>query len=210
MEKNKKEDAAFIQKLIREEQDAAFYILTKKGLLSRLEERLQREAGKKAAISNWIRRPWPAIVSLLLVVLVFMLALLFIFSPSQKKKGFEALETYLQTTPGFQTLTEMVERSDRSQTVVRTPTFWLTENIENMLGSIYKEEGPEKKNTTLLKHKGDLHTFNLEEKIRILLIEKKIHRFLNEFLEKKEEDKNDTKNMSSDFSYTFLFEPLWS
>jgi hypothetical protein len=104
----------------------------------------------------------------------------------------------------------MVERSDRSQTVVRTPTFWLTENIENMLGSIYKEEGPEKKNTTLLKHKGDLHTFNLEEKIRILLIEKKIHRFLNEFLEKKEEDKNDTKNMSSDFSYTFLFEPLWS
>lgn len=210
MEKNKKEDAAFIQKLIREEQDAAFRILTKKRLISRLEERLQREAGKKAAISTWIRRPWPAIVSLLLVALVFMLALLFIFSPSQKKKGFEALETYLRSTPGIQTLTEMAERSDHSQTVVRTETFWLAENIEKMLDSIYKEEGSKRENAALLKHKGSPHSFNLEEKIRILLIEKKIHGFLNEYLGKKEEDKNDTKNMSSDFSYTFLFEPFWS
>jgi len=209
MRKNKKEDIAFIQKLIQEEEDAAFHILTKKGLLSRLEERLQREAGKKVIIYSWIKRPWPAIVSLLLIALVFMLVLLFVLSPTRQKKGIEALEHYLQTAPGFQTLTEMAERSDHSQTVVRTETFWLAENIENMLGSIYKEKGPKREDSALLKHKEDPHTFNLEEKIRILLIEKKIHGFLNEFLEKKEEDKNDTKNMSSDFSYTFLSEPFW-
>jgi hypothetical protein len=209
MEKNKKEDIAFIQKLIQEEEDAAFHILTKKGLLSRLEKRLKREATKKVAISNWIKRPWPAIVSLLLIMLVFMLALLFIRFPSQQKKSIETLETYLQTTPGFQTLKEMVERSDYNQSVARTETFWLAENIEKTLESVYKEEGPKKKDTTLLKHKGDLHTFNLEEKIRILLIEKKMHGFLNEYLEKKEEDKNDTKNISSHFSYTFLSEPFW-
>lgn len=210
MEKNKKEDIAFIQKLIQEEEDAAFRILTKKGLLSRLEKQLRIEAGKKVTISSWIKRPWPAIVSLLLITLVFMLALLFIFSPSRQKKGIEALETYLQTAPGFQTLTEMAERSDHSQTVIRTETFWLAENIENMLDSVYKEEGPKKEDPAILKHKEDPHTFDLEEKIRILLIEKKIHHFLNEYLEKKEEDKNDTKNMSSHFSYTFLSEPFWS
>jgi hypothetical protein len=210
MEKNKQDDVAFIQKLIQEEQDAAFRILTKKGLLSRLEERLKREATKGATISNWIKRPWPAIVSLLLIALVFMLALLFNFSPSRQKKGIEALETYLRSTPGIQTLTEMAERSDHIQTVVRAETFWLAENIENMLDSIYKEEGLKKEDDALLKHKEDPHTFNLEEKIRILLIEKKIRGFLSEYLEKKEEDKNDAKNMSSDFSYTFLSEPFWS
>jgi len=209
MRKNKKEDVAFIQKLIQEEEDAAFRILTKKGLISRLEERLKREAGKKVTISNWIKRPWPAIVSLLLIVLVFMLALLFVFSSSRQKKGIEALEIYLRSTPGIQTLTEMAERSDHSQTVVRTETFWLTENIENMLDSISKEEALKRESAALLKHKGDLHTFNLEEKIRILLIEKKIHRFLNEYLEKKEEDKSDTKNMSSHFAHAFLSEPFW-
>jgi len=139
-----------------------------------------------------------------------MLALLFIFSPSRQKKGIEALETYLQTAPGFQTLTEMEERIDHSKTVDRTETFWLAENIENMLDSIYRKEGPRKEDDVLLKHKESPHTFNLEEKIRILLIEKKIHRFLNEYLEKKEEDKNDAKNMSSHFSCTFLSEPFWS
>ncbi len=209
MEKNKKEGVAFIQKLIQEEQDTAFHILTKEGLLSHLEERLKIEAGKKVIISNWIKRPWPAIVSLLLIALVFILALLFVFSPSRQKMGIEALETYLRSTPGIQTITEMAERSDHSQSVDRTETFWLAESIEKTLDSICKEEGPKKEDTTLLKHKGDLHTFNLEEKIRILLIEKKIHGFLNEYLDKKEEDKNDTKNMSSDFSYTFLSEPFW-
>lgn len=210
MEKNKKEYVAFIQKLIQKEEDAAFRILTKKGMISRLEERLKREVDKKVTISSWIKRPWPAIVSLLLITLVFMLALLFIFSPSRQKKGIEALETYLQTAPGFQTLTEMAEQSDHSQNVVRTETFWLAENIENVIDSVYKEEGSKKEDAAILKHKGAPHTFNLEEKIRILLIEKKIHGFLNEYLEKKEEDKNDTKNMSSHFSYTFLSEPFWS
>lgn len=185
MKKNKKEDVAFIQKLIQEEQEAAFRVLTKKGLISRLEERLKIEPDKKVSISSWIKRPWPAIVSLLLIMPVFMLALLFIFSPPRKKKGIEALETYLQTTPGFQTLTEMAERREHSKTVAKAETFWLTENIENMLDSIYKEEGPKKEDVAHLKHKGNSHTFNLEEKIRILLIEKKIHRFLNEYLEKK-------------------------
>ena len=140
-----------------------------------------------------------------------MLALLFIFSPSRQKKGIEALETYIRSTPGIQTLTEVAKRGDHSQVVVRTETFWLAENIEKMLDSLYKEEGAKKENAALLKYKGVPHTFNLEEKIRILLIEKKIHGFLSEYLEKKEEDKeNDTKNMSSDFSYTFLSEPFWS
>lgn len=209
MEKNKKEDIAFIQKFIQEEEDEAFRILSKKGLTSRLEERLKSKATKKATISNWIKRPWPAIVSLLLITLVFMLALLFNFSPSQQKIGIEALETYLRSAPGFQTLIEIAERSDYRQTVVRTETFWLAENIENMLDSDYKEEGPKKEDAAILKHRGDPLTFNLEEKIRILLIEKKIHGFLNEYLGKKEEEKNDTKNMSSDFSYTSLSELLW-
>jgi len=181
MDKNKKEDVDFIQKLIQEEEETAFRILSKKGLISRLEERLEREAGKKVTISNWIKRHWPAIVSLFLIVFVFMLALLFVFSPPRQKKGIEALETYLRSTPGIQTLTEMAERIDHSQTGGRTETFWLAENIEKTLESAYKEEGPKKKNTAHLKHKGDLHTFSLEEKIRILLIEKKIHRFLNEY-----------------------------
>lgn len=205
MEKNKKEDVGFIQKLIQEEEDAAFRILTKKGLISRLEERLNVEASKKITISSWTKRPLPAIVSLLLITLVFMLALLFILSPSQHKKVIKTLEMYLQTAPGIQTLIKMADRSEYGQTVDRTEIFWLAGDIKNLLYSIYKEEGPKIEDATILKHKGDPLTFNLEEKIRILLIEKKIHRFLNEYLGKKEEDKNDTKNMSSHSSHTVLF-----
>jgi hypothetical protein len=210
MEKNKKEDVAIIQKLIQEEEDTAFRILTKKGLIFRLEERLKAEASKKATVSSWIKRPMPTFVFLLLIVFVFMIALLFILSPFQQKKGLETLEKYLQTTPGIQTLAQMGEQRKAAQTIERTEIFWLKGNLENLLESIYEEEGQKIGDTALLKHKEDLPTFNLEEKIRILLVEKEIHRFLNNYLGKKKEDKNDAKNLSFHFSHIILLESIWS
>lgn len=207
MEKNKKENEAFIQKLIQEEEDAAFRILTKEGLISRLEERIKAQASKKTMISRWINRPWPAFVYFLLITVVLVLALL--LSPPRQKKAMGALETYLQTTPGIQTLTKMTERSDYRQTFGKTKSFFLAENIENFLDSTLTEECSTKEETAFLKYQGESLSFDLEEKIRILLIEKKIIRFLNEYLEKKEEDKNDTKSMSSFSAYNFLSEPLW-
>ncbi len=90
------EDFSAVQALIQQEEEAAAALFQQQDFNARIKERIRTESQKKTILPDWLRfpSPIPALGAALLVLLIAVLFISHLFSPSTAEEEFQKLKNY--------------------------------------------------------------------------------------------------------------------
>ena len=189
MQNHKKKENEIIETLVRQEEEAAFHVLPERELSSRLEARLKTELKKKPRIPFWLRKPVPTLAGVLVIICGGVIALLSLFSQSSQPLGTNAIEQFLQDSPGMQTLAyAKMDRKENSKE--RTKIYGLQRELAVVFSAIRKEGASGKSKNTFSIGSEKTPSLDYKQKIEILIKEETIHRFFLEYFRKYKEEEN--------------------
>jgi len=189
MQNHKKKENEIIETLVRQEEEAAFHVLPERELSSRLEARLKTELKKKPRIPFWLRKPVPTLAGVLVIICGGVIALLSLFSQSPQPLGTNAIEQFLQDSPGMQTLAyAKMDRKENSKE--RTKIYGLQRELAVVFSAIRKEGASGKSKNTFSIGSEKTPSLDYKQKIEILIKEETIHRFFLEYFRKYKEEEN--------------------
>jgi len=174
---------AGIRDLIRKEQEQALRLFRKKDFHARLQARLQSESRKANASLLWFRRP-ASILAVLFLFLITCIALVktLIFFSKDDYRG--AIEQVLSNSANLRGITT---RQEVGATQLKTSEFSVLEkDINQYLLALSSEINASRDEVAVLGTKLSSPRYNLEQKFRILIIEKKVQAFLETYAKNKE------------------------
>ena len=181
MSKNNKNDISLFKNIITEEEETALGILNKNNMIARLRAQLQSGASKDTSIFLFKKQAL-VFMSLILVLCAGVILLIVSSSNHQEKKYAGVFEKYFQSAPGIQTLM----KDHKSDHLIKTEKIVRSYSWENQLVEIFSSintgsRSADEKTATSWSKK-NLEPLDLYERFKMLIIEKRIHRFLSENL----------------------------
>jgi|GEM_PF-2586030 len=169
--------------LIRQEQEEALQLLRKKDFQARLQARLLSEPRRDRISLQWFRKPAP-IFGILFLLLVASIALVKTFISFSKSGYLAAIEQALNNSPNLRGIT-MSQEVGAAQ--LKTSEFSpLGEEINQFLLALISQPVASRDETAVIDIKISPPRYNLNQKFRILIIEKKVQEFLELYAGNKE------------------------
>ncbi len=173
------ENTAGIQDLIREEQEEALRLFRKRDFQARL-----RSEPRRSRISlQWFRKPAP-IFTLLFLLLVASIALIKTFISFSKNGYLAAIEQALNNSPNLRGIT--TGQGVSAAQLKRSEFSALEEEISRFLLALSSETSVSTDKIEVTGEKISPPQYNLRQKFRILIMEKKVQEVLETYARNKE------------------------
>jgi len=204
MAKNKKAEDETIERIIHEEGNEAFCIFPMNILNSRLKACLKNESERKKHSGLRFSRTVLVVAVSLLAVCVGVFILINVFSTSHQRITLSAIEQFLKESSVMHTMMENQAGSNLKSTAENTEEHILRSNFKEAFSSMLGRGSLRQKQIPLQWDENLPEDMDLEKKMKILIKDKTLIRFLSKYFKNVEEIKNGQKDLSFHHCY-FIF-----